>query len=286
MVTYRRPDLVERCIASIGRYVDTSDLLIVDNKSEDSSEIAELCAARDIAIIQNVDNAGFAKAVNIGMRRIMAQSPPNSWVLLLNPDAEVLCDPRRLPEYADPNTACITTFNAAEPAPWDCEKPIPNPWRAAVDDAGLGWLRLPQPFGSRYRSYSPNHKGYLVGCFLAISTAAWTRIGEFDEGFWLYSEETDWCLRAHQEGLTCRVVPILGHKHEAGQTTQGSSDAESLAQNAYHKSRRFFIEKHWGRMGLIVYTSTCHTLDSARRAVRSSRRNIRRLRSRTSAVGR
>lgn len=275
IVTYRRPDLVERCLSQAAQYFGMSDLIVVDNKSDDSPEIAAICAAKGIELIQNPENAGFARAVNIGMRHVTAHESPDPWVLLLNPDAEVLCDPQSLTRLAVSNTACITTFNAAEAAPWDCEKPIPNPWRAAFDDAGLGWIRIPQPFGSRYRSYSPDHRGYLVGCFLLISTAAWIRIGEFDERFWLYSEETDWCLRAHNEGLTCLVVPILGHRHEAGQTTEGSVVAESLAHSAYHKSRRLFIEKHWGRMGLITYTFTCSALDSARRVVRSCRRRTR-----------
>lgn len=252
IVTYRRPDLLTSCVSHLESYFPMSDLLVVDNKSEDSPEIIEYCMASGIAIEPNAENEGFAKAVNIGMERLLQQSP-DRWVLLLNPDAEVLTDPKAVAESAGTRTACMTTFNAADAYLWDCEKPIPNPWRAAWEDSGFGSIRLPQPLGSRYRFLNKRHRGYLVGCYLLIATAAWQRIGPFDERFWLYSEEADWCLRAYRSEMECTVVPVVGYRHHAGQTTQGDSASERQASLAYWNSRKLLLDKHWGRTGTYAY---------------------------------
>lgn len=270
IVTYRRPDLLESCVAHLERYFAMSDLLVIDNHSEDSAAIFQFCTTAGIAMIRNDENEGFAKAVNKGMRLIQ-ESSGDPWVLLLNPDADVLTDPRDLTGFAQPNTACITTFNAAAEHPWDCEKPIPNPWRAAWEDSGFGRFRLPQPLGSRYRSFRKHRNGYLVGCYLLVATTAWQQVGPFDERFWLYSEEADWCLRVHQAGLDCVVAPILGYQHEAGQTSKGSSASERQASDAYWESRALFLDKHWGRVGTGAYRTALAGLSGLGRILRASR---------------
>lgn len=275
IVTYRRPDLLKSCVSHLEQYFAMSDLLVVDNHSDDSAAIDEYCSAANIAIIRNHDNEGFAKAVNKGMRQLH-EGAGDPWVLLINPDAVVLTDPKDLVNVADTQTACITTFNAADTYPWDCEKPIPNPWRAAWEDSGFGRIRLPQPLGSRYRSLRSSHKGYLVGCYLLISTAAWNRVGPFDERFWLYSEEADWCLRAHQSGMDCKVAPLVGYRHHAGQTTAGSSASERRAVAAYWDSRSLFLEKHWGRVGLRMYRSLVTGLRGVHRVLLGGRRLCKR----------
>ena len=270
IVTYRRPDLLKSCVSNLERYFAMSDLLVIDNHSEDSAAVFQYCATAGIAIIRNDENEGFAKAINKGMRLIQEQSG-DPWVLLLNPDAEVLTDPRDLTKSAQPTTACITTFNAAAEHPWDCEKPIPNPWRAAWEDSGFGRFRLPQPLGRRYRSFRTHRNGYLVGCYLLVSSKAWQRVGPFDERFWLYSEEVDWCLRAHQAGLDCVVAPIMGYRHEAGQTSTGSAASEHRATVAYWESRALFLDKHWGRIGTGTYRTAVTALGDLRRILRAGR---------------
>lgn len=263
IVTYRREDLLKRCVGQLCRHFELSDLLVVDNQSAESDAIADYCEATGVAILRNTANDGFAKAVNRGMRCLIDDGA--DWVLLINTDADLLADPKGLVQSPDPGWACITTFDGAAQRPWDCEKPIPNPWRAAWEDAGFGRFRLPQPLGSRYRSFSDRHKGYLVGCFLLISAAAWKHIGEFDERFWLYSEETDWCLRAYGAEMECKVIPVVGYRHEARQSSSGSAEASRKSTDAYWNSRLLFLEKHWGSKGMHAYKILFRSLTALRK---------------------
>lgn len=272
IVAYRRADLISRCVAELSEFFALSDLLVVDNHSSESGEIAECCAANGIALIRNGRNEGFAKAVNMGMRRLLDESS-DPWVLLVNPDTELLMDPQQLTRSASPRSAAITTFDASAPTPWDCKKPIPNPWRAAWEDSGFGRFRLPQPLGSRFRSFSNRRRGYLVGCFLIVSTAAWQRIGPFDERFWLYSEEADWCLRAYQAGLECEVLPVLGYRHLARQSSSDSAAEDQKSMAAYRTSRTTFIDKHWGASGVRMYRRLLGSLVVLRRSTRVIRRH-------------
>ena len=264
LVTYRRIDLLARCISQLTSYVSQSDILVVDNRSSESNSIANYCARAGVTILQNPTNEGFAKAVNTGMRRLISETA-DPWVLLINPDTELRINPVELTKLAERDWACITTFDGSAQAPWDCEKPMPSPWRAAWEDAGLGRVRLPQPLGSRYRSFSEKNRGYLVGCFLIISTAAWKRIGDFDARFWLYSEETDWCLRAYRAGMKCKVMPVVGYLHEARQASVGDATATRRSLAAYQKSRLLFIKKHWGNSGVLRYRFYLTSLDYLRR---------------------
>lgn len=271
IVAYRRVDLIRRCVAELSEFFALADLLVVDNRSSESGEIADFCAANEIALIRNARNEGFAKAVNIGMRRLLDESE-DPWVLLVNPDTELLIDPQELTRSASPRWAAITAFDASATKPWDCKKPFPNPWRAAWEDAGFGRFRLPHPLGSRFRAFPDRHRGYLVGCFLIVSTAAWERLGPFDERFWLYSEEADWCLRAYQSGMECKVLPVLGYRHLARQSSADSSTEDQKSMAAYRTSRTTFIKKHWGPSGLRVYRGLMSMLITLRKSTRIIRR--------------
>src|SRR5262249_3927309 len=59
--------------------------------------------------------------------------------------------------------------------------------------------------------------GYLTGCCLLATRVAWQRVGELDERYFLYAEDTDWCLRARAAGFRLLFVPTarLWHKVSA-----------------------------------------------------------------------
>ncbi len=272
IVTFRRLDLLSRIFDQLTEFFHPAELLVVDNHSDESDSIAAFCAAKGIEIMRNQTNEGFSRAVNLGMSRLVGTGLEDvPWVLLLNPDAELLIDPRRLPAFASRHAAALTTFDASAERPWDSEKPIPNPWRSAWEDAGLGRFRLPQPWGSRYRRFSERHRGYLVGCLLLISTKAWREVGPFDERFWLYSEEVDWCHRAYAAGYSCEVVPIPGYRHYAGQSSEGDPEVASKTAQAYQTSRRLFIQKNWGTGGVRTYSFLLSAFSTLKKSARIAR---------------
>jgi GT2 family glycosyltransferase len=85
----------------------------------------------------------------------------------------------------------------------------------------------------------------VVGAFLCARAEAIASIGPMDERFFLYSEEIDWCLRAHQAGWDVRHLPAMTVTHHAGRRDRG----DLMAQLAY--SRSLFARKHHGALGAL-----------------------------------
>jgi GT2 family glycosyltransferase len=77
--------------------------------------------------------------------------------------------------------------------------------------------------------------GYLTGAALYATRACVERIGPLDEGYYLYGEDADWCLRARAAGFACLYVPAALVHHRVS----GSSGAASPFK-AYHRTRAGF----------------------------------------------
>ncbi len=74
--------------------------------------------------------------------------------------------------------------------------------------------------------------GYLTGAALYATRACLDRVGLLDEGYYLYGEDADWCLRARAAGLECLYAPRAVMRHRVS----GSSGAASPFK-AYHRTR-------------------------------------------------
>jgi hypothetical protein len=77
---------------------------------------------------------------------------------------------------------------------------------------------------------------------MCIRRQAWDAVGGFDEGFFMYSEDMDWCLRAHQAGFQIHYVPDAIITHRIGR----SSDQRRIAMVIqFHRSTARFFRKHY-----------------------------------------
>ena len=91
-VTFNAPDYVARFLDSVARRTrEPHELIVVDNASEAATRslLAERAAAGRIRLLQNQDNVLWARACNQGLA---AADPRSRYLLLVNPDCEVLAD--------------------------------------------------------------------------------------------------------------------------------------------------------------------------------------------------
>jgi hypothetical protein len=88
--------------------------------------------------------------------------------------------------------------------------------------------------------------GYLTGCGFLVRTEALESLGGFDEGIYMYAEDSDLCLRARKQGWECGVVPAARMYHKVSSTV-GVNSPEQL----YYGTRNslFVIARH--RIGLV-----------------------------------
>jgi len=236
VVTFQSALHLEACLNSLPAW---ANVIVVDNASTDSSaDIAERLGA---VVLRNAANRGFAAAANQGSRLGRAEL-----ILLLNPDASI--DEANLTvllsAFDDPRVAVagprlVTPDGETQRAFW----PFPSPgreWTAALGGEGL------------LERVGPAARGFVVGACFAVRRSVWERLGRFDEAFWLYGEEADFCKRVTEDGLTVRLVTAASASHIGGASSVGR---ESLSFEHFVRGTERYVLKHHGSAGLVSFRS-------------------------------
>jgi GT2 family glycosyltransferase len=268
VVTYQSEAFVDSCLRSIemnaGVPVQT---ILVDNGSTDQT-LARAAAHPDVDTIPLGANRGFSAATNVGAAGATA---PN--LLLLNPDAQLL--PEALPTLvarleASPHTAAVgPRFIYPDGREQDGAFTYPSLLMTWLEffprPARLLHTRWNGRLGSPDR---PIEIGHPLGACMLIRRAAWDAVGGLDEGFFMYCEEVDWCMRAKRRGWKIEHVPAAVVVHYGG----GSSELNADSLLYLYASRRRLHRKHRSALfRLLAATITRAGLHSERRRLERRR---------------
>ncbi|MEP7162096.1 MAG: glycosyltransferase, partial [Dermatophilaceae bacterium] len=270
-MSYRRADLLARCLDSVGLHLPNSRVRVWDNDSEGTLQIRRLSQLYpDADWTFCPDNIGFAGAVNRLMRRCDSPS-----VLLLNPDAVLLGDLIATRQaVADTRVAAAAPWIEDPPRrPWDSAHREPTLLRSLVNYAG--WedrMGRRAALSMAYARQPVEVDGYLTGACLLIARSAWRAVGEFDERFFLYAEEVDWCRRARAAGYALLAVPELGIAHTAAGTVSDAPSASDLSARMLQSSRVRYMTKHSGPRVGRAFAAASTFLDAAQPSKRRYRR--------------
>jgi GT2 family glycosyltransferase len=100
----------------------------------------------------------------------------------------------------------------------------------------------------------PQKVDWVAGASMIIRHSVFTAIGLMDEGYFLYFEEVDFCLRAGRNGISCWYVPESRVMHIAGQSSDLTKrDAQPPRTPSYwFASRRRYFMKNYGLRGAIL----------------------------------
>lgn len=195
-------------------------VIVADNASSDNS--VEIAKAHPIGatIVEMGRNAGYAAAIN----RAAAILGPDADMLVLNPDIRLIGGAAsRLSNWLnDPSIGVAVPQMLSEDgklAPSIRREPsLTTVWAEAI----LGG-RLAARLGVGERVDDPDlyRRGgpveWSTGAALMVSARARRRVGEWDESFFLYSEETDYLRRVRQCGLSVEYVPAAKVIHIGGE---------------------------------------------------------------------
>lgn len=189
-----------------------ANVIIVDNDSPPDSALAHLRRTPGVTVKRFHSNTGFAKAANEGCRLATGE-----WVLLLNPDTAVpegfldqlesLC---RTLEQEEPKAGVIgLALRHADGSDQPSSGPPPTLCRT------LGGLVLPRQV-RKCRTISSDNRvavPWVTGCGMLIRRECWAQMGGFDEAFFLYYEDVDFCRRAWDSGWSVWYEPALRLTH-------------------------------------------------------------------------
>jgi GT2 family glycosyltransferase len=242
-----REDLGE-AIASVlasGREVSLQ-LVVLDNASQDGS--AEMVRERfpEVTLIQSAENLGFARGYN----RAAARSSGRH-LLMLNPDTVVHSGAlARLVAFLDSEPSAGAAgprlLNLDGSLQYSCRR-FPTPMAALLRNTVLGRLAPHNHYTRDYLMADWEHDAvrpvdWISGAAMCIRRQAWEQIGGFDEGYFMYAEDMDWCWRAREAGWQVYYVPDAVIMHHIGR----SSDQRPFTMVvAFHRSAGRFYRKHY-----------------------------------------
>jgi GT2 family glycosyltransferase len=207
--TNRRQDTLE-CLASLARSsYPKHKVIVLDNASCDGSVDAIRAAFPEVQIFPLTDNLGYAGNNNVGIE--VALKERADWIFILNEDTVVAPDCLTFmieTGESDPQVGIV--------GPMVYHHNEPNIIQSAggrMDRAWNAW-HLGQNEWDRGQFNQLHQVDWISGCAILVRRSVIEKIGSLDERFFYYWEETEWCLRAREQGWRIVHVPQakLWHK--------------------------------------------------------------------------
>jgi hypothetical protein len=191
---------IENCLNSVVK-TDYPGLrvIVIDNGSQDESADFIRKNYEQVELIQNQNNYGFAKAYNL-----VLDSVESDYVAILNNDVEV--EPYWLKQLVNHATKKGRVAAANPKMLFLYDRTRVNSAGGSCDAYGVGW--------NRGNGEIDNHQYdgveevfYSNGAAMLINKSVWSDIGSFDERYFMYGEDLDWCWRARLKGYKILYVP-------------------------------------------------------------------------------
>jgi N-acetylglucosaminyl-diphospho-decaprenol L-rhamnosyltransferase len=247
IISYRTPALLQLCLEAIGRERSALNLevIVVDNASGDGSP--ELVETRFpwVRVIRNDRNLGFGAAHNQALRLARGR-----YWLVLNSDAVLTSGAAAtLVDFMDaaPDVAVAgPMLRHPGGSVQSSRRRFPTVATLFVESTQVQrfWPEnrvLQQYYVVDRRDDEQQDVDWLVGACLCVRAAAATQVGLFDERFFMYSEELDWCRRFRAAGWRVVYVPSAEVRHLEG----GSSRLDLAARDRMFQASKLRYAAKW-----------------------------------------
>lgn len=241
IVSFNTKELLRKCLESIesNRGALETEIIVVDNASNDGSVEMVKQRHKDIKILINKENFGFAKANNQGIKMAKGE-----YILLLNSDTEVKPGSlENLVEFAKKHLeAGVVGARLLNPdgSPQPSVYHFPTIWRAIAEY----WL------GQRgsYEKYSLTASDAVrveavTGAAMLILRKTIEKVGLLDERYFMYFEDLDYCRRVKRAGLKVYYLPQAEVIHYHG----ASGSSSGITYRYLVKSSKIYngVVKYW-----------------------------------------
>jgi hypothetical protein len=267
VINYRTPDLTIQAVNALReemRTVAPFRIYLVDSASgDDSVSLFKQAAQRDgwqdeVVLIEAPRNGGFGYGINQAVRRALALTNPPSYFYILNSDAfadrgslaQLVAVLDSHPEWGVAGSHIRGTDGKSQAAAFR----FPSVFSEVESSAHLGLLThllrkyvvgLPVP-------RTDCEVDWIPGTSMLIRRSTFEQAGLFDEGFFLYFEEIDFCHSARKAGIKTCFVADAPITHLGGVST-GIVDTTRRMPAYWFDSRYRYFRKHHG----VAYATGC-----------------------------
>lgn len=261
IVSYNTKELLNDCLKSLKLATSKlkTEIFVVDNDSYDGTPDMVKKKYPWVKLIDNKKNLGFSKANNQALKIAKGK-----YVLILNPDTQV---PEhtltKMVDFMNKNpdvgiATCRIEFPNGN-LDVDCRRHFPTPWRAFTHFSGLSKIFPKSKIFDQYNyGYMPadiEHEiDACVGAFMMIPKKAIDKVGMFDEEFFFYGEDLDWCWRFHEVGYRIVYTPSAkiihykgassGIKKSSQNVTKATRESKKRVMKESVRAMRIFYRKH------------------------------------------
>jgi N-acetylglucosaminyl-diphospho-decaprenol L-rhamnosyltransferase len=268
IVTYKCAALTIECLRSVAS--ERSDpnirirVIVVDNASGDSASIAQAIETHHwsswVTLITAPINGGFAYGNNLGIDAAYAYDTP-SYVYLLNPDAQVRSSAiGSLVRFLDahPKVGIAgSSFENLDGSDWPYAFRFPTLMSEVLQgiELGLASRLFRRWVVAQTMTKVPQPTDWICGASMMIRPSVLASIGGLDENYFLYFEETDFCLRAKRAGFSTWYVPESRVMHIMGQSTTVTdtrAGPKRLPTYWFESRRRYFIVTYGLGMAIAI----------------------------------
>lgn len=222
------------------------EVIVVDNASEDGSLAMVREAFPQVRVIANAENRGFTGGNNQGIAAATGR-----YLFILNPDTEVIDDALPcLVDYAQqhPDVGLIAPqLLNPNGTVQSSKRRFPNLTTLFLEST---WLQKIAPRRLLHHYYAqdlPDNRthevDWVTGAAMLVPREVVNHVGGFDENFFMYSEELDWCRRIKASGWRIVYYPEARIIHHEGK----SSEQVVVARHIHFQSSKVhYTRKYYG----------------------------------------
>ncbi|MBI3037326.1 glycosyltransferase family 2 protein [Candidatus Woesearchaeota archaeon] len=246
LLNWNNYDLTKDCLESLKKvkYPNFKTIVVDNGSASDVPKLKELkTKGLGFMLIENSKNLGFAEGNNVGIRRALEDKA--DYILLLNNDTVV--HPEFLGHLVSEAEKGKQT-SIVSPLIYYYDEPRKVWYAGALFNFWHGDARhqhLNEIDKGQFKEVT--NTGYSSGCAMLVRKEVFEKIGLLDPYFFLYYEESDFCIRAKRQGYDIKVVPASRIWHKVSSSIKKGSPL-MIRQNV--RNRLVFMRKnarwyHW-----------------------------------------
>jgi N-acetylglucosaminyl-diphospho-decaprenol L-rhamnosyltransferase len=292
IVSYKCAPLTIESIRSVLHERSTPGLsvrvVVVDNASGDFAPIKEAVELNGwsswVTVVAAPKNGGFAYGNNLGIQHASAARRPH-YFYLLNPDAQIrphaIESLVRFLEARRDVGIVGSSFENLDGSDWPIAFRFPSlPYEVMQ---GLQFSPVTHVLRrwvvAQEMNNAPQPVDWICGASMLIRPEVIATVGGFDENYFLYFEETDFCYRAKQAGISTWYLPESRVMHIGGQATKVTDLSDGLKRlpSYWFDSRRRYFCVTYGvaqAMAIDVFAVIAHSLGLLKRIAQGRTKDV------------
>jgi GT2 family glycosyltransferase len=244
--SFNTKQLLRQCLRSLA---SNAEVIVVDNGSTDGSPQMVAKEFPKVKLIRNEENLGFAKAVNLGIK-----NAGGKFILILNSDVlaklksldTLLNCAKELPLLGVAGGRLLSPDGASQGSCFY----LPTVWRT-FQGYWLGKKKFVEKFAPL--GNSPQEVEAIVGAVFLIPRSTLRKVGLFNEKYFMYFEDLDYCRRVRKAGLKVYYIPRAEFTHYHGASGKAIPEEANRwlieSSKIYHGKFSYYLINFLIRLG-------------------------------------